>query len=877
MAKIHDFMVLPRLPENLKELDFIVRNMFWSWNTEYVRFFKRIEGNLWSSCGHNPVKLLNAVSQRRLEELSENQGFLCEYRRLLEKLRSYLSAPTWFEKEYFKSDKALIAYFSAEFGIHESLPLYAGGLGILSGDHLKSASDLGIPLVGIGLLYQKGYFRQYLNIDGWQQEVYVENDFYQMPIEIVRDDKGQPLTISVEFPGRDVYAQIWRINVGRIKLYLLDTNVAANVSEDKMITSSLYGGDRGLRIRQEIMIGIGGMRALRALGINPTVCHMNEGHAAFMGLERIRQLCEENELDFEEAFEATRSGNVFTIHTPVKAGLDEFPVSLMDKYFGDYIGKLGLERGRFLSLGKIGANDSEELFKMPILALKLSSYRNGVSKLHGEVSRKMWSGLWPGVPEDEIPIQFVTNGVHLKTWLSEEMNSLFESYLGTNWSEQMDKKRFEESIKQIPDAELWRTHQRSKERLVVFCRNCLKRQLQRRGSYHTELNWAEEVFDPESLTIGFARRFATYKRGNLLFKDPKRLVKLLKDSERPIQLIFSGKAHPQDTEGKEIIRQIIHFASNFDVRRRLVFLEDYDSNTARVLVRGVDVWLNTPRRPMEASGTSGMKAAINGSLNMSTLDGWWCEGYSPERGWAIGTGRESYKDPAYQDVVESQAIYNVLENEVVPLFYKRSADNLPRAWIYRMKQSIKGIASGFSTHRMLSEYTGKFYNSAISRWNSLSKDNMSGAKGLAAWRRGIEESWGDIVIKDVDIQVRDGSGVIKLESKQPRLQVGLRLDVKALIKLGKINPEDVSVEIYYGAVDVWGNIKDGSIVKMDVEKTSGSKGEYLFIGSLSCKDSGRQGLSVRILPHHPDMLDPYRPGMIIWEGMSSSRVLSTAT
>jgi len=746
MPKVHSFTVLPALPDSLKALEVLARNMFWSWNPELVELFKRIDSNLWTACGYNPVKLLGSVSQERLDSLAENRGFLRQLEGAAEKLKSYLDGPTWFEKVCLKGAKPIIAYFSAEFGIHECLPIYAGGLGVLAGDHLKSASDLGVPLVGVGLLYQKGYFRQYLNVDGWQQEVYIENDFYNMPTELVRDKSGEPLTISTEFPGRKVYAQIWSATIGRVKLYLLDTNIAANSSADRMITSSLYGGDREVRIRQEIMLGIGGLRALTAMDITPTICHMNEGHAGFMALERIRQLQNAKNMTFDEALEATRSGNVFTIHTPVKAGLDEFSVDLMDKYFENYFPELGINRKQFLGLGRINPDNDNESFEMPILALRLSSCVNGVSKLHGQVSRKMWVGLWPGVPVSEVPIVSITNGVHIKSWLSDEMNSLYERYIGPNWSDEAVSESIWERVDQIPDEQFWQAHQRCKGYLVAFARNRLKAQMQRRGTYHTELNWAEEVLDPEVLTIGFARRFATYKRGNLLLKDPSRLVKLLSDPKRPIQIVFAGKAHPRDTEGKEIIRQIIHFATQYDVRRRIVFLEDYDINVARVLVRGVDVWLNTPRRPMEASGTSGMKAAVNGALNISTLDGWWCEGYAPEGGWVIGTG-ESYEDAGYQDMVESQAIYNLLENEVAPLFYTRSADNLPRAWIFRVKNSIKRIAPLFNTHRMVGEYVRRFYNPTAAKWWYLTAEDCSGAKVLSAWKSNMKTACPEFAIR----------------------------------------------------------------------------------------------------------------------------------
>ena len=888
MPIVHSFTVLPALPEPLKGLETIAKNLFWSWNSEFVELFKRIDSNLWVACGHNPIRLLGSVPQAKLDALAENQGFLCELQRAEEKLKYYLEKPSWFEKVCARAASPteggaspalqIIAYFSAEFGIHECLPIYAGGLGILAGDHLKSASDLGVPLVGVGLLYQKGYFRQYLNIDGWQQEVYIENDVYNMPIELVRKESGRPLTVSVEYPDRCVLAQIWCVFIGRAKLYLLDTNIPANSPADRMITSSLYGGDRELRIRQEIMLGIGGLKALAAMGIAPTVCHMNEGHTAFMALERIRQILTRDErretrderretIDdrrFDEAVEATRAGNVFTIHTPVKAGIDEFRVGLMDKYFGTYFPHLGINRKRFLGLGRIFPDDDTESFKMPILAIRLSSYVNGVSRLHGEVSREMWASLWPGVPVNEVPITSITNGIHVKNWLSEEMSSLYGRYLGPNWSEETFDDAVWDNVDQIPDEELWRAHQRCREQLVVFARNRLKAQMQRRGTYHTELNRAEEVLDPEALTIGFARRFASYKRANLLLKDTQRLVKLLTDPQRPVQIIFAGKAHPGDTEGKDIVRQVVHFANQPEVRRRVVFIEDYDIDVARYLVRGVDLWLNNPRRPMEASGTSGMKAAINGALNMSTLDGWWCEGYKPEGGWTIGAG-ENYKDAEYQDMVEMQAIYNLLENEVVPLFYTRSADNLPRAWIRRVKNSIMWIAPRFNTHRMVAEYTRRFYNPAMARWNYLTADSMARAKELARWKAEFRQAWSEFAISDVVMEVTNGQGSEVLNPKQPQLNVGSQLAVKALVKLGKVNPSDISVELYNGPVDSWGNINDGSAVKMEYKEAAGSDGEHWFVGSMQCRRTGQHGAAVRILPKHPDLVDPYEMGLILWE------------
>lgn len=870
MPSVRRFTVLPALPESLKDLEVIARNMFWSWNPEFVELFKRVDSNLWLACRHNPVKMLGNISQAKLDDLAESQGFLAQLQDAADKLKSYLDRPTWYEKVCSKSTEPIIAYFSAEFGLHECLPIYAGGLGILAGDHLKSASDLGVPLVGVGLLYQKGYFRQYLDVDGWQNEKYIENDFYSMPIELVRKESGRPLTISVEYPGRSVVAQVWSVSVGRVKLFLLDTNVRANPLADRMITSSLYGGDRELRIRQEIMLGIGGLKALSAMHITPTVCHMNEGHAAFMALERIRELRSAKNMTFDEAAEAARAGNVFTMHTSVKAGLDEFNVVLMDKYFGGYFPKLGIDRERFLSLGRILPDDDSETFKMTILALRLSGYTNGVSRLHSHISRGIWGSIWPGLPLDEVPIIPITNGIHIKNWLSDEMNSLYQRYLGPNWADETMDKQLWNNVEQIPDEELWQIHQRCKERLVVFARNRLKAQMERRGTYHTELNRAEEILDPEVLTIGFARRFAGYKRGNLLLKDSERLVKMLTDPERPVQIIFAGKAHPKDSEGKDIIRQIIHFAEQNNVKRRLIFLENYDIDMAKVLLCGVDLWLNNPRRPMEASGTSGMKVAVNGALNISTLDGWWCEGYMPEWGWAIGAG-QSYEDDSYQDMVESQAIYEILENEVIPLFYTRSADNLPRAWIHRVKSSIKWIAPRFNTHRMVADYTRRFYNPAQVKYSCLTATDCSRAREFSKWKAEMREAWPEFAVKDVVIEVHNGNGNgnEQLNPEQPQLKVGSQLCVKALVKLGRISPDDISVELYHGPVDTRGNIRQGSAVRMGYKQSAKQQGEHWFVGLMSCRNTGQHGVAVRVLPMHSDLVNPYEMGLILWETNSN--------
>ncbi|HEX9078654.1 MAG TPA: alpha-glucan family phosphorylase, partial [Desulfuromonadaceae bacterium] len=647
------------------------------WEPEAINLFKRLDPELWKETRHNPVEILGILQQATLDGLKTDEGFMSHLAEVDEKLKEYLSSKTWYEKNY-KGKKAMrVAYFSMEFGLHESIPVYSGGLGVLAGDHLKSASDLGIPLAGVGLLYRQGYFRQYLNIEGWQQEFYPENDFYNLPLHLERDPSGAPREFELDLTGRQVKVHIWRVQVGRIPLYLLDTNLEENSPEDREITTRLYGGDQDMRIRQEILLGIGGIRALRLLGAEPDVCHMNEGHAAFLALERIRFLMEERKLRFNEALEAVRAGNVFTTHTPVEAGIDHFSAELLEKYLGRYYRSLGLSREEFLGLGRQNPKNPHETFCMAVLALKLAGHCNGVSQLHGEVSRRMWKNIWPELPEEHLPLTSITNGVHIRSWLSGKMAGLLIRYLGPRWLEDSTDASLWRRVARIPDTELWRTHDRCREQLVDFSRRRLKEQLRQVGLTPKEQAVADEVLDPDILTIGFARRFATYKRGTLLLRDLDRLARILNDLERPVQIIFAGKAHPADHHGKELIRQIVQLSHQERFRHRVVFLEDYDLGVARHLVQGVDVWLNTPRRPMEASGTSGMKVAFNGGLNLSVLDGWWVEGYKNNNGWAIGRG-EVYEDVEYQNEVEGRAIYDLLENEVVPLFYDRGPDGIPR-------------------------------------------------------------------------------------------------------------------------------------------------------------------------------------------------------
>ncbi|RMF80466.1 MAG: alpha-glucan family phosphorylase, partial [Nitrospirae bacterium] len=666
MKAYQQFHVLPTLPQPLERLRELAYNLRWAWDADTIALFFRMDRDLWEATGRNPVALLGAISQERLEALAQDDRFLAHLRRVGEAFDEYMRAEAvWYDRCHPSgSTEPCVAYFCAEFGLTDCLAIYSGGLGILAGDHLKSASDLGVPLAGVGLFYQGGYFRQYLNADGWQQERYPLNQVDQMPMTLVRDAAGNPVTVTVEDPEGPVHLHVWLVQVGRISLYLLDSNVAENRPEDRSITGELYGGDQEMRIRQERVLGIGGVRALRALGVDCKVFHMNEGHAGFLAVERIREARADHGLSFEEAVEFTRASQIFTTHTPVPAGIDLFDPALMDRYFGNMYAELGVDRERFLALGRENPEDPASPFSMAVLCLRLSSHANGVSRLHGHVSRRMFHTLYPGALEKEVPIGHVTNGVHYPSWISKEMAELFDRYLGPRWQYAPADAKVWARIREVPDEELWRTHCRRRERLVAFARRRLAAQLEQRAAPPSQVRQARQSLSIDALTLGFARRFATYKRATLLLHDPERLVRLLTDPERPVQILIAGKAHPRDHAGKELIRQWLHFARDERVRGHVAFIEDYDMAVARYLVQGADVWLNNPLRPLEASGTSGMKAAANGVLNLSVLDGWWDEAFQPGLGWAIG-GHEEYADREEQDRVEASALYDLLEKEVV--------------------------------------------------------------------------------------------------------------------------------------------------------------------------------------------------------------------
>jgi starch phosphorylase len=851
MQPIRTVEVIPFLPPQLECIKELAYNLRWSWDHETIKLFQRLDRELWETTGHNPVLMLGVISQQRLDEAAQDDAFLAHLDRICQRHYNYLKQEgTWYKRQQRKSQKDVIAYFSAEFGISEAIPIYSGGLGILAGDHVKAASELGLPLVGVGIAYQQGYFRQYLNADGWQQERYPINDFYNLPIQPVRQENGEPQLITIDLPGRPVNVRIWKAQVGRVELYLMDTNTPQRRKEDEDISDALYHGDPEVRIKQEILLGIGGMRVLKALGINPSVCHMNEGHSAFLALERIRQLMEEHKLSFAEAREVASAGAVFTTHTAVPAGIDKFSPELMEKYFGDYYRSLGLNREEFLSLGRSSEGDAYEPFSMATLAIKLSAKTNAVSRLHGAVSQELFKDVWPSIPVSEVPITYVTNGIHTRTWISDEMADIYDRYLGPRWFEDNGDAQTWKRVEDVPDEELWRIRTRRRERLVNFCRKRVRQQLEAKGALPSELKEAAEILSPEALTIGFARRVATYKRATLLLKNPVRLLSILNNKERPVQIIIAGKAHPEDTPAKELIRQLIHFSRLTEAKGRFVFIEDYEMNVARWLVQGVDVWLNTPRRFLEACGTSGMKVAFNGGINCSILDGWWDEAYDSQSGWAIGRG-EVYSDSSYQDEVESNALYDLLEKEIARLFYERDKDNIPRHWIARMKTSMVEICPQFNVNRMVREYAVRTYFPTSMRYAEFLTGGAERARQLAAWKQKVFMEWGKVRIESVDVQVDDV------------VRVGDDMRVRASVELGNLSPEDVSVQVYHGPIDAYGNITEGAIVPMVLsEKREGKS--CLFSGAIRYFRSGRHGFTVRVLPHHDDLSDPLETRLIHW-------------
>lgn len=855
--RVKHFLVLPKLPEQILALQELAQNLWYCWNWDLLKLFIRLDPEMWERCYQNPVEMLSKLPQETLQQAADDDGFVASLGRVYEKYREYLALKRWFHDKYGEFENNLVAYFSLEYGLDTGLPVYSGGLGVLSGDTLKSASDLGLPFVAVGLLYRYGYFRQFLSSDGWQQERYEENDWYHMPVQLLKNDSDEPVRVSVKIDGTPVQIQIWKVSVGLIPLYLLDTNIPENSSKCRDITSVLYGGDKDMRIRQEIILGIGGVRALRAAGIEPAVYHLNEGHSWFLTLERIRSLMEDKNLSYQEACQYIWSTTVFTTHTPVPAGHEKFDPSLVHRYRGEFVSDLGLSWKDFLALGRVIPDDETEPFCMTVAALKLSAFANGVSQLHGRTSREMWHHIWPNLPTEEIPIGSITNGVHRASWISHDMSELYESYFGPHYVERPWVLEVWQHVHKIPNSELWRIHNRRRERLVFFARKRLKQQLTRRGASQIEIQRAEQILDPQILTIGFARRFSTYKRGNLLFSDINRLEKLINHQDRPVQVIIAGKAHPLDNPGKEIIKQIVNYASEQRFRNRIIFLEDYDINVARYLVQGADVWLNSPRRPQEASGTSGMKAALNGALNVSILDGWWVEGYNDETGFKIGNGEE-YDNVEVQDHLESELLYNVLEREVIPLFYERNEIGLPTRWIAKMKAAIQMAGERFSAQRMLMDYTDQFYVPAIKSSIRMQENNYELTRQVTAWLERMSKSWDEIAIKDVEIPEMGST-----------LFVGQKFPITIKVFLGKIAPDDVRVEIVSGKLNSLEQILDytpeaATLAANPHQDGPSTNGIYTFTGEVTCHESGRFGITARIIPKNENLPHTLKPKLISW-------------
>lgn len=847
----HTFEVVADLPESLRPLMRIAMNFRWSWDISTRDLFRSIDKDLWDASEHNPIGFIHSLPKERLARLGSDEGFRVRLRQAESDLDAYLNGETWFDRAYpGQRDSTKIAYFCAEFGLTEGLPIYSGGLGVLAGDHLKAASDLGIPLVGVGLLYNRGYFRQRLNHEGWQQEYYPEYDFYEMPLTLMRGKDDQALRIEVELPDRTVTVQVWRADVGRIHLYLLDSNVLENAPTDQGITDTLYGGDEEMRIRQEMILGIGGMRALKAVGINPTVCHMNEGHAAFLSIERIRQFMLDEQTDFRTARQVVVSGNVFTTHTPVPAGFDVFTPEILEKYMGKAVLATGLPFADFLRLGRMSPDDTSQNFNMAVLAMENSNHVNGVSKLHASVTREMFQSRWPDYPTNEVPVDSVTNGIHTQTWIGRRMEKLFTEFLGEDWQTRPGDPESWKDVPSIPDQELWTAIEDGRGELVRFIRRRLQTDLERRSPGKTEFGVVNGIFDPRVLTIGFARRFATYKRATLMLTERERLLRLLMHPERPIQIVIAGKAHPRDDGGKGLIQELVKFITEGGARSRMVFLEDYDMEVARHLVQGVDVWLNNPRRPMEASGTSGMKVVPNGGLNCSVLDGWWDEGFDPSLGFAIGD-RQDVPDGGQQDWLDSRSLYATLESEIAPKFYHRVENGLPTQWLAMVKKSIQTLAPQFSTDRMVSEYTERFYMPASSQYLALKANGLSAAKEALEWRVKVRQAWPQV-------------GIVKVTDSAARSNpMGQHIKVTALTKLGPLDPSEVRVQALVGRIGA--NRELVAPTAYDLNFEGSEDGNFVFVGELPCDRPGHQGYTVRIVPQHANINVPSELNLIAWE------------
>ncbi len=843
--------VNPQLPKEISKLSEIANNLWWSWNTDYLKLLKQIDRDLWENVGKNPVKFLKLVSQERLEKASQNQEFLKQYNIVANNFENYMNSKnTWFSKNYPKNEKDLIAYFSAEYGLDETIPIYSGGLGILSGDHLKSASDLELPFVAVGMLYKEGYFIQKLSKYGEQENNYVKADLNNLPIEAVKDSEGKDLKITVDYPERKLYLKVWKINVGRIKLYLMDSDIDENSEEDKKVTLQLYGGDQDMRIKQEIVLGMGGVKLLKTLGLNPTVYHMNEGHSSFLTLELIKDLMEEKKISFEMAKDITTSKTVFTTHTPVPAGNDIFPLDLVEKYFKDFWPKIGLSREEFLKLGMKPTEKLDNGFNMGILALKNAGKKNGVSKLHGAVSRELFGEVWTNIAANESPIGYVTNGIHTCSWLAQNLKELYNEYLIPYWQDNMQKDDVWKQIKDIPNERLWNEHQARKMKMLKMVKENTTERLKRVGIPYEEIKEITSKINPNALTIGFARRFATYKRATLIFKDLERITQILNDSERPIQLIFAGKAHPLDKVGQDLIKYINELAMKPQFKGKIFVLENYNIGMSRYLISGCDVWLNNPRRPMEASGTSGQKASVNGVINFSVLDGWWAEGYDQTNGWTIGTNAEftSYEE---QDLADSESLYNTLENKIIPLYYENREENIPNNWVEIMKNSIITTGGKYSTQRMVIDYTNQMYIPLCNLYNTY-YSNLESVAEYSQWKSELNNSWNDIEIKQLN-NLSDIS-----------MDAGNKINVECEVKLPNIKVENIEAQVYYGKIAENGMVDNIEIIPMKLKAKNEEEKTYTFEAKIELTTGGDYGYTFRVMPKHEMLLESSDLNLIKW-------------
>jgi glycogen phosphorylase len=847
---IRRFTVRSVLPEPLEPLEELVLNLRWSWHPETLDLFASVDPDLWEATRHDPVRLLGEVSADRLAALTADRRFLRNLNDAVEDLRDYVTAPRWYqnlEADAPGDAPAAIAYFSPEYGIAAALPQYSGGLGILAGDHLKTASDLGVPLVGVGLLYRHGYFSQSLSPDGWQLERYPPIDPSGLPLSLLREADGAPVSIRIDLPDdRTLHAQVWLAKVGRVPLLLLDSDVEENDAAASDVTDRLYGGTTDHRLLQEMLLGIGGVRAIRAYcritgHAAPEVFHTNEGHAGFLGVERIREYTAAG-LGFDEALEATRSGTVFTTHTPVPAGIDRFPRELIEKYFG------GIEyAGRILALGAETYEDGDPaVFNMAVMGMRLSQRVNGVSVLHGAVSRVMFGGLWGGFDTEEVPIGSITNGVHADTWVAREVIDLVRRELpadalegGTGWDE----------VQKVAGSEIWGIRRVLRGRLVEDARRRLRESSRQRGASEAELSWIDDALDPDVLTMGFARRVPSYKRLTLMLRDPERLKAALLHPERPVQIIIAGKAHPADEGGKGLIQEIVRFADDPAVRHRIVFLPDYDMALGQMLTQGCDVWMNNPLRPLEACGTSGMKAALNGGLNLSILDGWWDEWFDGTNGWAIPSADRA-ADPDRRDDLEANALYELIDEHVSALFYDRGGDGLPRRWLEMVKHTIASLGPKVLATRMVRDYVRELYAPAAGSARRLAADEHAGARELAVWKARVAKAWPRVAVEHVE-----SSGV----GHTPHL--GAQLTVRATVALGELEPSDVAVEVAYGRVDESDALVDPSYRDLtQVEVLDG--GRLRYAGEVPLDRTGAFGYSVRVVPSHEMLASRAEMGMV---------------